>query len=291
MKNLIVFIFINLLIFSFYNNTLPQCSDAGVCVIGQKSADRTKKSNSSISIGYLFGYSGKEDDITFNTIKLNGDILVFEKSRLNINIPYTFISGPLGSVNGIGDPIVIWTQFLPLERKSALSFYIGFKFRTGSVNLGDSLPQAYQPGLGTNDLLLGAGYKRENFFVAAAYQKPFGRSENKITRLKRGDDVFVRMGYNQPFKKLSVKGEILVIKRIQESTIQNPFGISESFVDVDNSNPLQINLLAELTYSISKNIDIHTSAALPLLKRDNNIDGLKRTISVGAGLSYLFRIR
>jgi len=298
-KGAISLVLIVLAIIAFCGDyAAAQCSDAGICVIGKKQIDVKRKSTSSVGFSYIFGSSGKdntlasgETDLTFNTLKLEAELEIFKSSFVSAGIPYSFISGPRGSAKGIGDLVVLWSKSFQLTGMSFLTVQAGGKLATGNVNAGDSLPQSYQPGLGTNDLLVGVMYSYENFFAAGAYQKPFGRSNNKVTRLKRGDDVFVRLGYMQPFERFNVKGEVLVIKRIQESSIINPIGTQENFIDIDGSNPLQVNLQAAVTYFASNQIALNGSAALALLRRDSNLDGLKRNFTAMAGVSYLFRLK
>jgi len=90
------------------------------------------------------------------------------------------------------------------------------------------------------------------------------------------------------FNKLKVKAEVLTILRIQELSIQNPLSLSESFIDIDGNNETQVNLLGEVTYSASKNFELTGTAAIPHLKRDYNLDGLRRSITLSAGAAYMF---
>jgi hypothetical protein len=146
------------------------------------------------------------------------------------------------------------------------------------------------PGLGTNDLLLGAAYTYSNYYFGIGYQKPFGRSGNFVTRLKRGDDVLVRAGFFEQFKKLGVKAEILTIIKIQPNSVIDPVGTGENFVEIDGSNEPQVNLLATVTYRASKEIGLTGQAAIPFLKRDYNLDGLKRAFSIAGSVSYFFNL-
>jgi hypothetical protein len=269
-----------------------QCSDAGICIFGKKHEETNQKHNSQISLAYVFGRSGESvydnDDIIYNTFKLGGEFEVFKTSRFGFSIPYSYNSGDFGSVSGIGDLSLYWSYSLPIRKNHLLNFQVGTKLATGKVNSSDSLPQRYMPGLGTNDLLLGVSYSTKNFTISAAYQKPFGRSSNDVTRLKRGDDFLFRAGYHEVFNKLQVKAEVLTILRLQESSILNPLTNTEDFIQVDGSNETQINLLGEVTYSVSDNFDLIGSAAIPLLKRDYNLDGLRRSITLSAGAAYKF---
>ena len=275
-------------------NNYSQCSDAGVCTIGRHQVNEMVVRKNHIYFGINFGSTGKETDINGNandlsiaSFKLEADIDLKNNFRVNASVPYTLISGPLGENNGVGDLEAVFSKMFRIKKKHLLTFFLGGKFATGKVNSSDSLPQRYMPGLGTNDIIAGAVYTGVNYFFGVGYQKPFGRSANYITRLKRGDDVFFRAGFFEEFSKVSVKAEILTILRIQESSVLSNIS-PENFVDVSNSNEAQVNLLATVGYKFSDEVTGTLQAALPFLKRDYNFDGLKRKFSVGASLSYNF---
>lgn len=276
---------------------LSQCSDAGVCIVGRNSARTIEEYNSFASLSYIYGRSGTgqrgaygDDDINYHAFKLEGEIEAFEKSRIGFSLPYSVQSGPLGTAHGLGDLSLYWQYLMPFQRKGVICIIIGGKFASGNVNTNDLLPQSYQSGLGTNDLLLGIAYTYESFILGAVYQNPFGRSENYITGLKRGDDLLLRAGYDQTFKKLNVKAEMLAILRLQESSVQNPLSVSEDFINIDGSNEVQINLTGQATYKLTGNIYLQGMAAIPLLKRDYNFDGLRRSFTVSASAMYLFNL-
>jgi hypothetical protein len=282
------------LIAFFANNLFSQCSDAGICILGKKHESSMETHNSFLSLSYNLGSSGTSvddnDNITYNSVKLGGELQVFRASRIGFGIPYSFNTGGLGSVSGVGDLSIYWTYNLPIKHNHSINFQLGAKLSTGKTNSVDSLPQSYMPGLGTNDLLISAGYMTKNFGVSVGYQKPFGRSNNDVTRLKRGDDLLFRAGYFQDFNKLSVKAEVLTILRLQESSIQDPLVLNESFVTIGGSNETQVNLLGEVSYAASDELVLTGNAALPLLSRDFNLDGLRRSFTFSAGVTYVFSL-
>jgi hypothetical protein len=282
----------------FLQKVYSQCTDAGICTIGKYSSVQLKSKNSAVSFGYIYGYSGQNpdlngalNDITYGSLKLDADFDILKDSRLLFSIPYTFATGTLGEVNGLGDLLITFTKSITVKKEHVLSFSLGGKFATGKVNSDDSLPQRYMPSLGTNDLMIGANYNYQSYNAGIAYQKPFGRSANYVTRLKRGDDLLFRAGYTQILGNLSVKAEILTILVIQNSSVLDPVGGGESFVVVDGTNEPQVNLLAVVNYLASKNILLSGFGAIPFLQRDYNYDGTKRTLSLGASFSYLFSIK
>jgi hypothetical protein len=288
------FIFSIFLIMSFAGGLYAQCSDAGICILGKKHESSMETHNSFLSLSYNLGGSGTSvkdgDKITYNSVKFGGEIQVFRAARIGFGIPYSFNNGSLGSASGIGDFTLYWTYNLPLTHTHSINFQLGAKLSTGKTNTVDSLPQSYMPGLGTNDLLISASYSAKYFGVSVGYQKPFGRSDNDVTRLKRGDDLLFRAGYFQEFNKLSVKAEVLTILRLQESSIQDPLVLNESFVTKDGSNETQVNLLGEVSYAASDELVLTGNAALPLLSRDYNLDGLRRSFTFSAGVTYVFSL-
>ena len=149
------------------HNLFSQCSDAGVCVIGKHQLKEYVQKKNSISLGYIFGTSGKDADlngtlnnITYGSLKLEADLEIKNNLRVNASIPYTFISGPLGENNGVGDLAIVFSKSFTIKKKNILTFSLGGKFATGNVNSTDSLPQRYMPGLGTNDLIGGAVFSK-----------------------------------------------------------------------------------------------------------------------------------
>jgi hypothetical protein len=143
------------------------------------------------------------------------------------------------------------------------------------------------PSLGTNDIIAGAVVTGVNYYFGAGYQKPFGRSANYVTRLKRGDDVFFRAGFFELFNKVGVKAEILTILRVQPSSVLSSYS-PELFTEVSNSNQAQVNLFGQFSYMLDDNLTFTAEAVIPFLKRDYNFDGLKRKLSINAAISYNF---
>ena len=257
-----------------------QCSDAGVCVIGKEHDN----SGHSFGLSYNYGSSGKDSTIMIHAIRLEGALHIFENSDVYVGIPYSSQSGSAGSASGVGDLTIVWNQIL-FRGKGTLRVQGGVKLATGEVN-ANNLPQAYQSGLGTNDFLFGASYEIDELSIAAAYQISMGRSANRITRLKRGDDLMVRAGYMHRKESWTLGGEVLAIKRLQQSSVL--IGTQpETFGELPNSNQLQLNLLGRVSYSLDEHYVLQTEAAIALLKRNTNVDGLKRAFTLSLGLSYM----
>lgn len=298
-------IFIFLLSIIFSQTLFAQCSDAGICIIGKKPGYGLTKNTGSFSIGSIFGATGKPFDIKIHTFRIEGDVEFSKVHRVGVSIPFGIYSGKGLSNSGIGDLSIVYSYHMQLQKTVGLTFSLGGKFATGKFNSVDSLSLAYQPGLGTNDLLVGAGLKYKNYNFAVGYQHPFGRSKNYSlinSQLKRGDDIFLRAGINETFNKINLKAEILAIKRLGKSNIFVDTAAASNaddeggttvgyFREVDGSAETQINILGTFTYNASKSVDIQMQIAKSMLQRDFNLDGLKRNFTIGLSLIYNFSRR
>lgn len=168
----------------------------------------------------------------------------------------------------------------------------GVKMATGEVN-ADGLPQAYQTGLGTNDLLFGLSFAVSPWNFAVVYQYSRGRSDNTDTRLRRGDDLLGRAGYSLQLADSEFGLEILAIKRFSESSalvsgIDPLFSGNDFFINVPDSDQLQVNIAGSATTLLADNVRLLALAVVPMMKRDVNIDGLTRAHTLSVGASYSF---
>lgn len=280
-----IIVFIVLISAGFYPfENYAQCSDAGICSIGGHSMEKESKSIFDISVAYKFGASGKDDDVQFHALQLNGSYNVFDNSSVQFALPFNIQSGPLGDVNGIGDLILSWKQKLFSDESSSFDASLGVKLATGDDNK-DNLPQVYQSGLGANDILFAVNYSYDKFSVGAGYQLAGGRNENYY-RLERGDDLILRAGYQLYFDQISIIPQILFIKRLAKSSILDTTTTQETFVEVENSDQTQLNLLVLTNYQASNNFSLFFDFAVPFIKREVNVDGLTRAFSASLGVKF-----
>ena len=257
-----------------------QCSDAGVCAIGSKRSALHHE----IGVSYIYGKSKPDDGLSFNTVQVDATIHVLFDSRVSILLPWTKVNGPSGSVSGIGDLSVFLNQTVRSDEAGVLSLQIGAKLATGPSNSGN-LPQAYQPGLGTNDLILGASYETDPWLFALGYQFSRDRSNNTATQLKRGDDLLLRAGYRHEFEEFTVTAEVLAINRLQLSSVVVPG--SNVFAEVPESDQFQVNLLGRISYPVGS-YSVQGLVAFPILNRKVNIDGLTRSFTLSVGIQKEF---
>jgi hypothetical protein len=292
------YIIISAFIFLQTNNILKaQCSDAGICMIGKRQSIEDTRFSNVLGLRYIFGTGGstttgdhRDNDITYHQLHMDVELEPFTSSRLNIDVPLQYATGPLGNASGIGDIMFLWSQLFGIQGGHNITLSAGVKIPSGKSDLGDSLVQSYQPGLGSIDLLFGLGYSLRSFYVAAGYQKTLGESRN-FTKFKKGDDLLFRAGWSQQFNKMNIKAEVLTIKRLNKSKmllIPSPVPLIETITEIEDSDFLQVNILGQVTYNLRNDLKINGFAAFPLLQREENSDGTRRAFTIGAGVNYFY---
>jgi hypothetical protein len=280
-----------LILFLFSGKVFSQYMDmdAGITVMGERNPEITDKVlQNKILLNYNVGFSGKDaGSYTTNYLTFQGDFQLHKLLRVFVSVPYGFVSSSPYTVHGFGDMILGITGYLPIPGIGILGLFAGGKFSSGSADK-DGLQQAYQPGHGQNDLLIGIGSNSGlvNFWLG--YQKPFGRSNNSVTEMKRGDDMMLRFGYTVPYRKTTFQAEIIAIKMLQKENVRVIGSNPVVYTDVDGSNEFQVNMLGKITHMVSPKTRLELYAAYPLLKRNYNLDGLRRTFSVAATVAYRF---
>jgi len=270
----------------FHSSGSAQWSDAGIGVIGAGHPD----SGHRFGAAYVYGQGDKRDGITYHSLALDAEIRIGGGTDLIARIPFTHVRGPLGSVDGAGDLTLLLIGDLPVWEGGRLRLQVGGKFATG-VSVSGSLPQSYQPGLGTTDLLLGSSLESGPWLVAVGYQLSRGRSDNPVTRLKRGDDLFSRLGYRTTLTGFGLGAELLAIKRLTESSILDvavPASTpgTETFRSLPGSDQFQLNLLTSASLPLTGAVTATATGAFALLNREINIDGLTRGLTISMGLRY-----
>ena len=258
-----------LIVVSFYFPDInAQCSDAGICQIGGHLTEEEATERFNLSISYKYGYSGKEDDIKYHSIQLNGNYKVLANSSVQFLIPYNSQASSGHSINGIGDLIVSWNQKLFSDENSSFSASGGIKLATGDDNK-DYLPQPLQSGLGTDDILIGINYSYDRISFGAGYQHPIGRNDN-LYRLKRSDDILIKVSYQLSFDLLNIIPQLLYIQPLGKSSIIDlSSSMGENFIEVDKTGKPQLNLLTEVSYRVAENFSLVGDFAVPFMKKRN----------------------
>jgi hypothetical protein len=268
--------------------TLPafsQCSDAGVCAL-----ERLNRTDGhSLSLTFIHGSSGSRtggqvDDLTFQTARLDGQFALSGRTRVALSLPFNRVSGPLGSSRGPGDATLLVDHQVWQGNSRSLAIQAGLRVALGKADAEATLPQAYQPSLGTTDVLAGVRYGSPTWQGGIGYQRAGGRNDNPLTRLQRADELLVwgERGWDFSLGRGALKA--LYLQPLGKASIR----LADGFAEVSRSDQPQLNLVPSLEIPTGTAGFIHLSVALPLLPRDTNVDGLKRAMTVSLGFRMMF---
>lgn len=260
-----------------------QCSDAGACAAGRFAPGANR-----VALTEVEAASGTPDRLRFHTLRMEGQVQLGATTRLMLTVPFTRISGPLGSTQGLGDVVALVDQTVASGDTGTWAIQLGGRLDTGKVDQDPSLPQAYQPGLGPSDVILGVRGAWGPWQSGLAYQKAGARNANPLTRLKRGDDavLWLSRGWTWGDSDLSIKA--LAIKRLALSSVRDVASPTERFVEVPDSDRLQLNAELGWNLRLSQGLTLQSGLAVPFLKRPTNVDGLKRSWTASVGLAWAF---
>ncbi len=259
-----------------------QCSDAGACATGRLSPGPSHR----LALSSVEASSGGPDDLRFHTLRFEGQFHLTTSTQVLLTVPFVHIQGPLGSTQGLGDLIALIDYTFFSDATGAWAVQVGSRLATGQADRSAVLPQAYQAGLGPSDLILGVRGVWGNWQSGAAYQRAGGRSDNPITRLKRGDDVLLWASRGLSIGATELTLKALAVKRLTLSTVRDVNSAQEQFVEVPKSDRLQLNLEAGLMHPLGRSLSLQAGAAIPFLKRSDNTDGLKRAWTITLGLAW-----
>ncbi len=262
-----------------------ECSDAGICRLA--TADRATASPTTIDAGIRAGLAaGKaEEGITYRTLTPSLGWRPIESLRLSAELPLISLQGRRGDATGIGDAIVAADQRLVRGAWGSLAIQAGARLSTGDDNANPGLPQGYQPGLGGTDLLAGLAWRLDPLQLSVGYQRAAGRNDLEGVHLHRGDDLSLGVAFNQPVGDLRLGAALIAIRRLDESIVDGPGG---SRIAVPDSDGTQANLRLGLGWPIAKAWQVDLAAAVPMLSRDQDADGLARRYGIELGVSAGF---
>jgi len=283
LKNLLICSIIALIIMLSVQVSYTQCSDAGICYLGQRYERKILGSpiNSRLSLEYYFGMSGMAENSIYNSVTADGELSFLKNNSVSFKIPYMFMnSDSIGNVKGIGDVTFSVNRYIILNKTQYMCFQAGGKFATSSKE-----KFGYQNGYGTNDLLLGANYYYSFFNIGLGTQIPLSEYKTIGITFKRGSDLLIRGGYIRAIDKFSVKIEGVLIKRLSKSELKSGL-LPEIFIK--NSDFFQVNLTGGLTWQMNDKFSSKINFTIPLMKREDNSDGTKRSFTALAGINYRF---
>ena len=282
------------------------CSDAGFCSIpyhvGGTVKNETGLKNTLIT-DLTFGLGeGNTKSFTASVVyrKRFNDRLSWDNK---INASY--ITGSLGNVLNTGDVFSTVSYTLSSAKQTVIHLTGGIKIPLTAANDKEKnviLPMAYQPSLGTFDLLLGTAWTfRQKIDINAALQLPVINANNNQYLRQPGDDkdfestngfqrkadALLRIGYLLATSnhKWTFKPNALAIIHLGEDSYLNS---AAQRLSIDGSPGLTLNLNVQGNYMLSERKSIGFSVATPAIVRDSRPDGLTRSLTVGVNYQFSF---
>ncbi len=273
----------------FYLSSTGQgCSDAGVCTVaGLDSGSGDDNSVITTKISTIVGL-GEQNVINLST-EFNVVIPTFSNQLVQIKMPYNITIGNLGNTSGLGDISITLNQLLLNGSSSNLTLIGGLKIPSNDANStlnGFPLPMAYQPSLGTYDLILGISSVIKNWQFGLGYQHSFSHNLNEFEHrldnpqyfnnynesyhLKRADDIMARVEYRFNLKKIKLMAGALPIYHLGEDEIREGQKIA-------NSSGLTLNLVAKAKKDLKNNWFMEFLLAAPIIDKEVRPDGLTRS--------------
>jgi len=301
-------LFISFLLLTINLHSFSQgCSDAGVCSAGSmKSGQNTDTLLSNFALSQAIGM-GEEHTLIF-TSQIDLILKIIKHGLFNMKLPYTYVTGNLGSSSGLGDILITYTHKVLENNNFYLMGTIGAKLPSNKADKKDeqqrSLPMPYQTSLGTSDIMAGMSLFYNDWHFALGYQHPFNSNENgflhskwsepdsskakeyfESNKFKRGDDLILRIEKRFQKANRTYFIGILPIYRIQKDEIIDENGEQQA---LDGSNSVTINLNVAASYRLSESNNLNISLGFPTLFRKVRADGLTRLFVFNIRLEHKF---
>lgn len=263
-----------------------QCSDAGLCLIGDATAHDDHGTQHTAGLTYRLGATGDDTNLVVHRLELDAHLALADRTSLRLRVPFQNADGDLGSTSGLGDALILVTQQLSTNEEWQLALTAGARLSTGDDNAEPDLPQAYQPGLGTTDVIVAASARHQAWSFAVGYQLVEDTfTDNELTPIHRGDDVYAQVARRLRAGALELTAELQAIQRLAATDLRRP---GDEIVAVGDSDKLQVNIGLEAARSLGETVDLTAGVAIPLISRDQNIDGLQRGLTLSVGTAVRF---
>jgi hypothetical protein len=293
------------------------CSDAGFCTMGAMKPNQNFVKHGDIKLRTLdlqqyLGRTRFNDFIHVSNAEINA--LAFQKYNIQFKVPYYYITGPLGTNNGIGDLSLSATRALIERENYIVNFTLGAKIPTNHANATQNnapLPMYYQTSLGTFDFVTGISLNRKGWLLATGYQqvvyntnentfawapwKPLGLFEtaqqyHSSIALKRGSDLMFRIEKNFNYSKFNFYFGLLDVWRLNEDSSLDPKTKNRKAVvdTIGTSKGHALTFLTGFGYTISVKSQLKLMAGQRLIKRHINTDGLSRENVFTLAYQYRF---
>jgi hypothetical protein len=297
-------IFLALLAFFCVQDVFSQgCGDAGFCTIEGIKQNENVKGDSLVQDSAFYKNTIKAGLSLGNTrygVWIINPYLTYSR-QLNKNITASvkldgqYRTGMITQVIGFSD---ITLSFL-YKIHPSFGVIVGGKIPLTDANKlykGNSMPMAYQTGLGTYDAIAGVQYGYKKLFMALGWQQPLIQNSSSFlfknhnifealpgpvypetNKYIRSADVLLRISYNHKpktcLKKFSFTYSLLPIYHLNNDRYTNE---DNMIVEIKDSKGLTLNTNIFANYSINDKTAFQLSTGVPVLARKVRPDGLSQ---------------
>ena len=282
------------------------CSDAGVCSIGTMHAANSGDSAPTASVGLTLSAGKGDGGAGVYSSQLELGYSVTPEFKVNAKLPFTVVSGNLGTVSGLSDIIASVSYDIKVSETIALSANGGLRIATGdaSTSINSSpLPMQYQTSLGTTDILLGVAATIDSvWFTAVGFQLPiissnkngfdtattlFAPADAKdfppSRNLTRSADISIRFERIFLANDFTYSIGVLPIFHVANDTYLNSLGATTTLT---GSAGVTLNITGSCSYQVDNNVQFKAILAAPAIVREIRPDGLTRSVLLSINATY-----
>ncbi|MBX3102076.1 MAG: hypothetical protein KF690_06170 [Bacteroidetes bacterium] len=297
-------------------------SDAGVASLPGLATNRPDEEDHKLHLRLEYAYGGAEHQVKVHTTALRAALNLGKSWQLEAYLPFVATSGELGSLSGLGDPVL--SARLRVATRQEWRFYLSGGLRIPGNDANKTFPLAnstvshysapmpYQTSLGTLDVLggasavlpnkwlfaLGAQYAHDwnnNSFLARAPipEDHPARKYADSNQLRRKPDVMFRAE-----RLLGIRDNgcvfgigLLGILKIMEDQVyypNTPEFSRANFTPVAGSTGLTLNANLSARFRLAPGLYLTLLGAKPLVTREKRPDGLARDLVLHTALGVLF---
>ncbi|HEU4716817.1 MAG TPA: hypothetical protein VFU15_03245 [Bacteroidia bacterium] len=288
------------------DTSMPAGAGGNAYVVQAKSVDTGYVSHiTSCELSAYYGIGEHNTSVIITQLEGNFN-LVNRKLYGQVKIPYSVVSGNLGTTNGLSD-ITMSLSYVAFDKgRSSMSFAAGVKIPSNSSDLSKDnrpLPMVYQTSLGSTDILLGTRFAYRKWDFSAGYQHSFNGNSNhyvhipgagdsltyngyfESNNLRRADDAMFRINRKFQAKKIELNTGLLFIFHLANDDYTDATG---NRVKATGSQGLTLNFDLAGSIPVGKKTDLTFILAKPLKQRSYVTDGLARSFVGIVGIKQNF---
>lgn len=258
------------------------CSDAGFCSIGaMKSQDSYQ---SELMLGFTYEQTTNEVLVLQQFLQfqysLNEDFSVAAKLMSKLAVVNSFDNF------GVSDLFLSSTfTAVKISEEQGVRATLGAKI---PLSIPESTFFDFEPSLGIYEAIAGLSYFQGYFQIAIGYQQPLTDITFMINQgeanFKRGADVLIKPTYRFNSNHWTFQPSVMAIYRLSEDQLTQSNTLDLFSNTITGPKGLTLNVMSDIQFKFPNQNRMNLMLALPVINRENIIDGLGRTFV--ASLSY-----